>query len=145
MVVDAEAKVAELSAANTRGGPLFKVDHDPRVTPVGRFLRASSLDELPQLFNVIRGEMSLVGPRPALPREVATFDPELLTRSEALPGITGLWQVEARDNPSFAAYRRLDLFYVHNWSLSLDLIILLATAEQVLSRFLLTVIRGRGD
>jgi len=145
MVVDAEAKVAELSASNTRSGPLFKVDDDPRVTPVGRFLRASSLDELPQLFNVLRGEMSLVGPRPALPKEVATFDPELLTRSEALPGITGLWQVEARDNPSFAAYRRLDLFYVHNWSLSLDLIILLATAEQVLARFLFTLIRRRGD
>jgi exopolysaccharide biosynthesis polyprenyl glycosylphosphotransferase len=145
MVVDAEAKLAELMANNARSGPLFKMDRDPRITRIGRFLRSSSLDELPQLLNVLRGEMSLVGPRPALPREVESFDDELVLRNKALPGITGLWQVEARDNPSFSAYRRLDLFYVHNWSLSLDLIILLATAEQVVAKFVQALGGGRRD
>lgn len=135
MVPDAEARLAELEAqANERTGPLFKMDRDPRITKVGRFLRSTSLDELPQLLNVIRGEMSLVGPRPALPKEVAAFPPELLARHDVRPGITGLWQVEARDNPSFEAYRRLDLFYVANYSLVLDLIILLGTVDQILIR-----------
>jgi exopolysaccharide biosynthesis polyprenyl glycosylphosphotransferase len=136
MCVDAEAKLAALKAAgNERTGPLFKLDAgDPRVTRIGRFLRASSLDELPQLLNVLRGDMSLVGPRPALAAEVAEFPAELNARHDVRPGITGLWQVEARDNPSFQAYRRLDLFYVENWSLALDLVILLGTAEQVLLR-----------
>ena len=97
------------------------MDNDPRITRIGRFLRATSLDELPQLFNVLRGTMSLVGPRPALPNEVAEFPDELIARHQVRPGITGLWQVEARDNPSFDAYRRLDLFYVENWSLALDM------------------------
>jgi exopolysaccharide biosynthesis polyprenyl glycosylphosphotransferase len=134
MVVDAEARLAALELDNQRRGPLFKLDVDPRVTRVGRFLRASSLDELPQLINVVRGEMSLVGPRPALPAEVAEFPIELRERHRVRPGITGLWQVEARDNPSFEAYQRLDLFYVENWSLALDLVILLGTAEQLLLR-----------
>jgi lipopolysaccharide/colanic/teichoic acid biosynthesis glycosyltransferase len=115
---------------------------DPRVTRIGRFLRASSLDELPQLLNVLRGDMSLVGPRPALPAEVEKFDDELRDRTRVKPGITGLWQVEARDNPSFAAYRRLDLYYVENWSVSLDIVILLATIEHVITRFV-TAIFGR--
>ncbi len=134
MVVDAEARLAALELDNQRRGPLFKLDVDPRVTRVGRFLRASSLDELPQLINVVRGEMSLVGPRPALPAEVAEFPIELRERHRVRPGITGLWQVEARDNPSFAAYQRLDLFYVENWSLALDLVVMLGTAEQLLLR-----------
>jgi exopolysaccharide biosynthesis polyprenyl glycosylphosphotransferase len=134
MVVDAEAKLAELQKTNERNGPLFKMEHDPRVTKVGKFLRDTSLDELPQLFNVVSGDMSLVGPRPALPDEVARFDEGLLARTRVRPGITGLWQTEARDNPSFAAYRRLDLFYVDNWSVALDIVILLATVEQVLAR-----------
>jgi exopolysaccharide biosynthesis polyprenyl glycosylphosphotransferase len=136
MCVDAEAKLAALQDANERNGPLFKLDGgDPRVTRVGKFLRASSLDELPQLFNVLRGDMSLVGPRPALASEVAEFPVELRDgRHQVRPGITGLWQVEARDNPSFEAYRRLDLFYVENWSLPLDLIILLGTVDQVVLR-----------
>ena len=134
MVVDAEARLAELEDANLRKGPLFKLDVDPRVTRIGRFLRASSLDELPQLINVLKGEMSLVGPRPALPAEVAEFPIELRERHRVRPGITGLWQVEARDNPSFDAYQRLDLFYVENWSLALDMVVLLATAEQLLLR-----------
>jgi lipopolysaccharide/colanic/teichoic acid biosynthesis glycosyltransferase len=134
MVVDAEARLAALEQENQRKGPLFKLDVDPRVTRIGRFLRASSLDELPQLINVIKGEMSLVGPRPALPAEVAEFPIELRERHRVRPGITGLWQVEARDNPSFDAYQRLDLFYVENWSLALDLVVMLGTAEQLLLR-----------
>ena len=135
MCVDAEARLAALrSAQNERSGPLFKLERDPRVTTVGRLIRAFSLDELPQLLNVLRGEMSLVGPRPALPAEVAEFPADLHARHLVRPGITGLWQVEARDNPSFDAYRRLDLFYVDNWSLLLDLIIVVGTAEQVLVR-----------
>lgn len=134
MVPDAEARLAALAHGNERHGPLFKLEHDPRVTRVGRFLRSSSLDELPQLVNVLRGEMSVVGPRPALPSEVAQFDARLLDRLQMPPGITGLWQVEARDNPHFGAYRRLDLFYIDNWSLNLDLVIIVATVEQVLAK-----------
>jgi exopolysaccharide biosynthesis polyprenyl glycosylphosphotransferase len=130
MVVNAEKQLAALSKQNERHGPLFKMVNDPRVTGLGRFLRRSSLDELPQLINVLKGEMSLVGPRPALPSEVEHFSIELRARERVLPGITGLWQVEARDNPSFEAYRRLDLFYVENWSITLDLLILLGTIEQ---------------
>ncbi len=135
MCVDAEARLAALRAdQNERSGPLFKLAADPRVTKVGRIIRAFSFDELPQLLNVVRGDMSLVGPRPALPAEVAEFPAELQARHLVRPGITGLWQVEARDNPSFAAYRRLDLFYVDNWSLLLDLIILLGTVDHVVLR-----------
>ncbi|MEM8904383.1 MAG: sugar transferase [Actinomycetota bacterium] len=134
MVVDAEARLAELQAQSERSGPLFKMDHDPRFTRLGRFMDATSLNELPQLWNVLRGEMSLVGPRPALPREIASFDDALHARHQVRPGITGLWQVEARDNPAFAAYRRYDLFYVENWSVAFDLVILLATAETVVAR-----------
>ena len=143
MVPDAEALLAQLSNDNERLGPLFKLERDPRVTRIGRFIRATSLDELPQLFNVLRGEMSIVGPRPALPAEVAQFDNRLLDRLQMPPGITGLWQVEARDNPHFGAYRRLDLFYVDNWTLNLDLVILVATIEQVLSKAVRALI-GRG-
>jgi len=114
-------------------GPLFKAAHDPRVTRVGAVLRALSIDELPQLFNVLSGAMSLVGPRPALPQEVAPLDPELRRRHGIKPGITGLWQLEARDNPSFHAYRRLDLLYVDNWSIGLDLVILLSTVPKVMA------------
>ncbi len=139
MFVDAEARLAALQTDNERSGPLFKMATDPRVTKAGRWLRESSLDELPQLFNVLRGQMSLVGPRPALPSEVQHFSPELRTRELVMPGITGLWQVEARDNPSFEAYRRLDLFYVENWSLTLDLLIVLATIEHIAVRIVTQV------
>jgi exopolysaccharide biosynthesis polyprenyl glycosylphosphotransferase len=136
MVPDAERRLAALVDRNDRaGGPLFKLARDPRVTRVGRLLRDTSLDELPQLVNVLRGEMSIVGPRPALAAEVAQFDEELRSRRLAVrPGITGLWQAEARDNPAFGAYRRLDLFYVENWSIGFDLAILWATAGRVLAR-----------
>jgi exopolysaccharide biosynthesis polyprenyl glycosylphosphotransferase len=135
MHVDAEQRLADLAHLNQRaGGPLFKIDRDPRVTRVGRITRATSLDELPQLISVIRGDMSLIGPRPALPAEVALFDSRLACRHDVRPGVTGLWQVEARDDESFDAYRRLDLFYVENWSLLLDLAILLQTLPTVLAR-----------
>jgi lipopolysaccharide/colanic/teichoic acid biosynthesis glycosyltransferase len=102
------------------------------VTTIGRILRRTSIDELPQLFNVLAGHMSLVGPRPALPEEVATFDEELRGRARVRPGITGLWQIEARDNPAFHPYRQLDLFYADNWTPTLDLAILLATVPSVI-------------
>jgi len=134
MCVDAEDKVVELRAGNVRQGPLFKLASDPRVTGFGRFLRATSIDELPQLWNVLRGHMSLVGPRPALPSEVEQFDEVLLARHNVRPGITGLWQVEGRDNPDFTLYQRLDLFYVENWTVLLDLAILIGTAKVVVVR-----------
>jgi len=134
MVVDAEKRLVEIAAANERSGPLFKMDVDPRVTKVGRILRLSSLDEVPQLFNVLSGKMSIVGPRPALPREVLEFDADLRRRELVKPGITGLWQVEARDSPSFDAYRRLDLFYVDNWTVFGDFEIMLDTFEHLLGR-----------
>jgi exopolysaccharide biosynthesis polyprenyl glycosylphosphotransferase len=143
MTVDAENKVDSLRSRNSRTGPLFKVDNDPRVTRVGWWLRASSIDELPQLLNVFDGTLSLVGPRPALPMEVAQFDEELLERQRMKPGLTGLWQVEARHNASFYAYRHLDLFYVDNWSLGLDLAILVATARTLIGDGLEALGRSR--
>ncbi len=136
MVTGAEAMQGALAEVNERDGVLFKLEHDPRRTRVGRFLEMSSLDELPQLFNVITGSMSLVGPRPALPAEVALFDEDLMIRFDFPPGLTGLWQVQSRDNPSFAAYRRLDLFYVRNWSFTMDVAILCETATAVAGRML---------
>lgn len=141
MAIDAEARLAALQESNERNGPLFKMVDDPRVTRIGRFLRDSGLDELPQLVNVVRGEMSLVGPRPALPKEVENFSLAHRAREKVTPGISGLWQVEARDNPSFTAYRRLDLFYVENWSTTLDLLIILRTVEQFASRVMRSVLR----
>ncbi|HET7488417.1 MAG TPA: sugar transferase [Acidimicrobiales bacterium] len=134
MVPNADRKLHLVASSNQRTGPLFKSHNDPRVTRVGRLLRATSLDELPQLFNVLGGTMSLVGPRPALAHEVAQFDVELRLRERVRPGITGLWQIEGRDDPSFDAYRRLDLFYVENWSLELDVAILLNTVRAVVTQ-----------
>ncbi|HVM01527.1 MAG TPA: sugar transferase [Acidimicrobiales bacterium] len=136
MVPRADRQLHLVAGVNQRGGPLFKSHHDPRVTRVGRVLRATSVDELPQLLNVLLGTMSLVGPRPALAHEVAQFDAELRTRERVRPGITGLWQIEGRDDPSFDAYRRLDLFYVENWTLELDLVILFSTARAVVTQAL---------
>ena len=135
MIPDADKLYMDLARTRAgRDGPLIKLADDPRRTKVGRILERTSIDELPQLLNVLRGEMSLVGPRPAQQSEVDAFDQELLARLEVLPGITGLWQVEARDNPHFSAYRRYDLFYLENWSVSLDLAILVATVQRVLLR-----------
>ena len=144
MVVDAEARLAELMRQNERTGPLFKLERDPRLTPIGRFMDATSLNELPQLFNVIRGDMSLVGPRPALAHEVSEFDERLMMRHLVRPGITGLWQVESRDSPSFSDYERCDVFYVENWSVQLDLAILFETIGTVVDRAL-SVLRRKPE
>jgi exopolysaccharide biosynthesis polyprenyl glycosylphosphotransferase len=134
MVVDAEKRLGDIAHLNEVDGPLFKVKADPRVTPVGRFLRKTSIDELPQLVNVLRGEMSLVGPRPALPREVEQWTGNLHERLRVQPGITGMWQVSGRSEASFDDYRRLDLYYVDNWSLATDLSILFRTLPVVMLR-----------
>jgi exopolysaccharide biosynthesis polyprenyl glycosylphosphotransferase len=133
MVVDAEDRLEDLRAHNEMDGPLFKMAADPRITRVGRFLRPTSIDELPQLINVIKGEMSLVGPRPALPSEAAMWGEDLRNRLRVRPGITGMWQVSGRNNSSFADYERLDLYYVDNWSILVDLAILARTVPVVLS------------
>jgi lipopolysaccharide/colanic/teichoic acid biosynthesis glycosyltransferase len=127
MVADAHDRLDEVREQNQRTGPLFKADHDPRVTRVGRFLRVTSLDELPQLVNVVGGSMSLVGPRPALLEERENFPSELLEREVVRPGLTGLWQVEARLDPDFDRYHQLDLLYVRTYTLRGDLGILLRT------------------
>ena len=133
MVADAEERKAELEELNEGPGLLFKLKEDPRITKTGKFLRRFSLDELPQLWNVLKGEMSLVGPRPALPSEVEQFDDWTRNRMKVKPGMTGLWQVSGRAETSFSDYVRYDLFYIQNWSLSLDLWILWRTFRAVLS------------
>ncbi len=134
MDADAEDRRTMLLEANEAGGPLFKLRADPRVTRVGRLLRRWSLDELPQLFNVLAGDMSLVGPRPPLPEEVATYDSEIGRRLLVRPGMTGLWQVSGRGDLRFEEYVRYDLMYVQNWSIAFDLYILLKTLPAMLSR-----------
>jgi exopolysaccharide biosynthesis polyprenyl glycosylphosphotransferase len=129
----AEGLLDDLAARNEATGPLFKIRRDPRVTRVGRFLRRYSLDELPQLFNVIRGEMSLVGPRPPLPSEVAKYEEWQTARLRARPGMTGLWQVSGRSEVPFSDMVRLDLHYVRNWSFGLDLEIMLRTIPAVVA------------
>jgi lipopolysaccharide/colanic/teichoic acid biosynthesis glycosyltransferase len=119
---------------NEADGPLFKMSDDPRVTRVGRFLRATSIDELPQLWNVLRGDMSMVGPRPALPHETEQWDALLVQRLRVKPGITGMWQVSGRSDSSFEDYTRLDLYYVDNWTLTTDLAIVFRTVPAVLMR-----------
>jgi exopolysaccharide biosynthesis polyprenyl glycosylphosphotransferase len=134
MVADAEARLPDLIDLNEATGPLFKMTHDPRVTKVGRFLRKTSLDELPQLVNVLRGDMTVVGPRPPLPREVAQYEEWQMARLEVRPGITGLWQVSGRSELPFEDYVRLDLFYIENWSLAFDLFIIAKTLPTIVSR-----------
>jgi exopolysaccharide biosynthesis polyprenyl glycosylphosphotransferase len=131
MYTDAEVRLTELRHLNDNDGALFKIRDDPRVTPVGRWLRRTSLDELPQLVNVLRGEMSLVGPRPPLPNEVARYPADMRRRLVVKPGITGLWQVSGRSDLSWEESIRLDLNYVENWSLSLDIVILTRTVTAV--------------
>ncbi len=129
MVSNAEYLKEGLRARNQRQGPIFKIDGDPRITRIGRFLRRYSLDELPQLWNVLRGEMSLVGPRPHPVDEVNHYDLQHYRRLDVKPGITGLWQITARDSPSFDLNMHLDLTYIENWSLWLDLRILASTVR----------------
>jgi len=132
MARDAESMLDELAARNEAGGPLFKIRDDPRITPMGRWLRRRSLDELPQLFNVLKGEMSIVGPRPPLPSEVATYDERTARRLLVRPGITGLWQVEGRSNLPWDDGVYFDLMYVDHWSPLLDLVIMARTLHTVL-------------
>lgn len=134
MVVDAEARLADLESRNQGNGVLFKLKEDPRITKLGAFLRRYSIDELPQLWNVVIGEMSLVGPRPPLPREVETYEDYVHRRLMVTPGITGLWQVSGRSDLSWDDSVRLDLYYVENWSLTQDLIIMLKTAKAVFGK-----------
>ncbi|MCO5318171.1 MAG: exopolysaccharide biosynthesis polyprenyl glycosylphosphotransferase [Microthrixaceae bacterium] len=134
MVVGADSMKDDLRESNESDGPLFKMSEDPRVTRVGRVLRKFSIDEIPQLWNVIKGEMSLVGPRPALANEAEAWSDELRHRLRVRPGLTGMWQVNGRSDTSFSEYERLDLFYIDNWSILTDLGILARTVPAVLSR-----------
>jgi exopolysaccharide biosynthesis polyprenyl glycosylphosphotransferase len=133
MCVGAEAELANLAALNQRNeGPLFKIREDPRVTRLGRWMRRYSLDELPQLVNVVTGTMSLVGPRPPLPFEVASYGDDVWRRLLVKPGLTGLWQISGRSDLAWEDAVKLDLKYVQNWSLALDATILLRTLSAVL-------------
>jgi exopolysaccharide biosynthesis polyprenyl glycosylphosphotransferase len=133
MAVGSDARVADFAGVNDGVGPLFKLRADPRITPVGRTLRRYSLDELPQLFNVLAGSMSLIGPRPPLPREVARYDHYARRRLLVKPGMTGLWQVSGRSDLSWDETVRLDLRYVENWTIALDVQILLKTVRAVVT------------
>ncbi len=132
MHVDAETQKAGLAAFNEMDGPAFKMTNDPRVTPIGRWLRRTSLDELPQLWNILRGDMSFVGPRPAVVEEVRQYEPWQRRRLSMPPGLTCLWQVSGRNDLSFDEWMKLDLEYIDNWSLWLDLKIAVRTVPAVL-------------
>ena len=136
MVVNADAMHLQLADRNEGAGPLFKMRNDPRVAAIGQRLRRYSLDELPQLFNVLTGSMSLVGPRPPLPREVAEFGPDAQRKLLVRPGMTGLWQVSGRSELSWEDSVRLDLRYVENWSPAMDLAIVWKTVR--------AMVRGTG-
>jgi exopolysaccharide biosynthesis polyprenyl glycosylphosphotransferase len=136
MYQDAELQQAELEEQNEADGPIFKIRDDPRITPIGRILRRFSIDELPQLWNVLRGEMSLVGPRPLPLRDYERLEPWHRGRYRVLPGITGLWQVSGRSALGFDDLVRLDFYYVENWSIWLDI--------EIIARTPLAVLRGQG-
>ena len=132
MRVGAEAEQEQLRERNEATGPLFKIRNDPRQTRFGRLLRRTSVDEIPQFLNVLKGEMSVVGPRPGLPSEVARYQPWHRQRLEVKPGITGLWQVSGRSDLTFDEMCLLDIYYIENWSLALDIQIMLRTIPRVL-------------
>lgn len=135
MVVNAPQLIQQLETQNEADGPIFKIENDPRITPLGKYLRKLSLDELPQLFNVLMGDMSLVGPRPMTVRDVSLFsDAQLMRRFTVKPGITGLWQVSGRSSLSFEKWMMLDFRYIDEWSFGLDLKILARTVPVVLKR-----------
>jgi exopolysaccharide biosynthesis polyprenyl glycosylphosphotransferase len=136
MVQDAESRRAELESRNEADGPMFKIAEDPRVTKAGRLLRRLSIDEIPQFVNVLRGEMSVVGPRPALPAEVEQWTEDVHDRLRVLPGITGMWQVSGRSDTTFDEYKRLDLYYVDNWSLAHD--------ARIVCKTFAAVVKSRG-
>ncbi len=134
MVKDADLKRQHLTHLNEADGPVFKMARDPRITSIGRFMRSTSLDEVPQFWNVLTGDMSLVGPRPPIPQEVAQYEPWQLRRLDVRPGLTCLWQISGRSRIGFQEWMRLDLEYIRHRSLALDLKILLRTIPAVLSR-----------
>lgn len=134
MVMNADEEKERLRHLNYREGAFFKIENDPRVTTIGRFIRATSIDELPQLLNILRGEMSLVGPRPHPLDDCLKYTADDMRRLNVLPGLTGMWQVRGRKNPSFAKSIELDIEYIRNWSLWLDLKIILETIPAVFSR-----------
>lgn len=127
MVADAEKLKADLIKKNERNGPMFKMKNDPRVTKVGRFIRNTSIDELPQLVNILKGEMSIVGPRPSLPNEVKQFEPWMLERLNVKPGLTCYWQVQGRDNIEFEEWMKLDVKYIRDRGFLLDLKLIFKT------------------
>jgi lipopolysaccharide/colanic/teichoic acid biosynthesis glycosyltransferase len=138
MVIDAENQRVHLEQLNEMDGPVFKIKNDPRVTKVGKILRKTGMDEIPQFFNVLNGDMSLVGPRPPLPDEVSKYERWQLRRLSMRPGITCIWQIAPnRNNISFNEWMKLDLQYIDSWSLKLDLILLFKTVQ--------TVLRGSGE
>jgi lipopolysaccharide/colanic/teichoic acid biosynthesis glycosyltransferase len=136
MVRDAEALRAKLAAQNEQDGPVFKMRHDPRITRVGRFIRKFSIDELPQLINILRGDMSIVGPRPPIPSEVARYEAWQRRRLSVRPGLTCVWQVSGRNEISFDEWMLLDMRYIDHWSLAQDIQLILKTVPVVL--------KGRG-
>jgi lipopolysaccharide/colanic/teichoic acid biosynthesis glycosyltransferase len=127
MVVDAEEKKKALMHLNEMGGPVFKIKRDPRITKIGALIRKTSVDELPQLFNIVKGDMSLVGPRPPLPSEVEDYEAWQRRRLSVKPGLTGLWQVSGRNQIDFDEWMQMDLEYIDNWSLWLDIKIIVMT------------------
>lgn len=132
MFIDADKRLAELRKYNEADGPIFKIKKDPRITTVGRFIRRFSIDELPQIINVLRGELSLVGPRPPLQQEVKQYGEWEMKRMNVKQGITGLWQISGRSELSFEEMARLDLYYIQNWSIEMDIKIILKTIPTVL-------------
>ena len=136
MVSNAEDLLGQLKDKNEKDGPIFKIKRDPRITNVGSFLRRYSLDELPQIFNVFKGDMSLVGPRPLPIEQIEKEDLRQLKRLDIRPGITGLWQIRGRSDLSFQRFLRWDIWYINNWSFGLDLYILFQTLP--------VVIKGKG-
>ena len=137
MIPNANDLKDKLRSVNEKSGPFFKLKEDPRITKVGKFIRKYSLDELPQMFNVIKGDMSLVGPRPHPTDDFALYDIEHYRRLDVKPGITSLWAVEARNDPSFERNMELDLYYIENWDIWLDIKIVLKTFP--------AVFKGSGD
>ena len=129
MVVNAEELKAKLAKENEMSGPMFKIKDDPRVTKVGKFIRKTSIDELPQLINVLKGNMTLVGPRPSLPKEVEKFEPWMLKRLEVKPGLTCYWQVSGRNNIDFEEWMELDIKYVNERNFLLDIKLILKTVK----------------
>ena len=127
MVINAEELKAELESQNEMSGPMFKIKDDPRITKIGKFIRKTSIDELPQLINVIKGDMSLVGPRPSLPKEVERFEPGMKERLEVKPGLTCIWQISGRNNIDFEDWMKLDIKYVRERSFTLDIKLILKT------------------